>query len=181
MSNVNVNFYFIIWFRSQCPFFLYEKGNKKLFHKMQDVLRRNIEGMKRKKKNCFSLLLPCVRVPFGAAKRLTASTRSRGARETLATFYYFPSLSLPIMFSPLLHSPLFSQELELLKLVCLVRFLLLLLFLPVLYEREEKRSWVTYPVGQMQFCQFMRMGIRFVVSQFPPILGCCRPIKMKKK
>jgi hypothetical protein len=35
-----------------------------------------------------------LRVPFGAAKRLTASTRSRGARETLATFYYFPSLSL---------------------------------------------------------------------------------------
>lgn len=109
---------------------------------MQDVLRRNIEGMKRKKKTCFSLLLPCVRVPFGAAKRLTASTRSRGARETLATFYYFPSLSLslPIMFSPLLHSPLFSQELELLKLVCLVRFLLLLLFLPVLYEREEREE-----------------------------------------
>jgi hypothetical protein len=50
-----------------------------------------------------------LRVPFGAAKRLTASTRSRGARETLATFYYFPSLSLsPNHVSPsLLSSPHF--------------------------------------------------------------------------
>ena len=60
--------------------------------------RRTTQKYRRddKKKTFFSLFFwPCVRVPFGAAKRLTASTRSRGARETLATFYYFPSLSLP--------------------------------------------------------------------------------------
>jgi hypothetical protein len=33
----------------------------------------------------------------------------------------------------------------------------------------------------MEFRQLMRMGFGFVVSQFPPILRCCRSRKVKEK
>ena len=120
--------------------------------------RRTTQKYRRddKKKTFFSLFFwPCVRVPFGAAKRLTASTRSRGARETLATFYYFPSLSLPpnhVFSSSSSSFSSLSQELELLKLVCLVRFQI---FLPVLYEREVELLTQSARCSSVSSCEWV--------------------------
>ena len=97
-------------FFSPCPFFFFnEKGNKNCFTRCKDVLRRNIEGMtKRKPFSLFFFGRACVCQKVNRIHTLPRRAWDAGNLLLLSVSLSPP----PIMFSPLLlrHFPLFLKS-----------------------------------------------------------------------